>query len=314
LGQVDENQIITYVNDRMCKMLGYSKSELIGRPGTSFIRDYNNERGQNLLDLRKKGINQPYELELERKDGTKIAVLVSPKALFDADGNYAGTFAVCTDITERKRAEEKMKAALKEKEVLLREIHHRVKNNLQIIDSLFDLQTEQIRDGEVIELFRRSQHRLKTIALIHEQLYQSKDLAKINFSEYIQSLIENLFQLYKINSDVSPIRTNVEEVTLSIDSAIPCGLIINELVSNALKYAFPEDKVGEIKIELRIVDADKLSLVVSDNGVGLPEGLDFRNTKSLGLQLVCILTDQLDGSIELDRKRGTTFKITFKAK
>ncbi|MFQ5824810.1 MAG: PAS domain S-box protein [bacterium] len=314
LGQVDDNQIVTYVNDNMCKMLGYNKSELIGQHSINFLGETKKERFQNLLDLRKKGIEQSYELELKRKDGTKISVLVSPKALFDADDKYKGTFAVCTDITEHKRAEEKIKAALKEKEMLLKEIHHRVKNNLQIINSLLDLQSEYIKDKKVLELFKRSQSRLKSIALIHDQLYQSKVLAKINFNEYIQNLTENLFQLNKIISDAIQLKLNVEDVLLSINTAIPCGLIINELVSNALKYAFPASRVGQILIEFRKVNDNKFTLIVKDNGVGLPKEMDFRSTESFGLQLVCILTEQLDGIIELDRKGGTTFKITFTEK
>lgn len=315
IGQVDDNQIVTHVNDKMCRMIGFNKSELIGQPCTNFIGEINQERFQNLLDLRKKGIEQSYELKLKRKDGTKISVLISPRALFDEYGNYTGTLAVCTDITERKRAEEKVKAALKEKELLLKEIHHRVKNNLQVITSLIDFHAQYIKNNnKELELCMKCQNRVKSIALIHEHLYHSKDLAKINFNEYIQNLTEFLFQLYEINFDAIKLKLNVDDVLLNINTAIPCGLIINELFSNALKYAFPKDRVGEIHIELHKFDDNKITLMVNDNGIGLPETLDFRNTESLGLQLVCILTQQLKGNIQLDRKGGTTFKITFTEK
>jgi two-component sensor histidine kinase len=148
------------------------------------------------------------------------------------------------------------------------------------------------------------------MVLVHERLYQSPDLARIDFAEYIQSLANYLFRSYGVNTNAIKLKTNVHDVFLGVDTAIPCGLILNELVSNALKHAFPDGRAGEIRIELR-ADDGQLMLVVSDNGVGFPEDLGFRDTASLGLQLVSTLVDQLEGTIELDRSGGTTFKITF---
>ena len=212
---------------------------------------------------------------------------------------------------ERKRAEEQIKASLREKEVLLQEIHHRVKNNLQVVSSMLYLQSKNIKDKETLEMFQESEKRVRSMALVHERLYQSQDLARIDLAEYIQSLTNYLFRSYGADSNVITLKINADDILLDIDTAIPCGLIINELVSNSLKHAFSGGREGEICIELRADDDGRSTLIVSDNGVGFPEDLDFRNTESLGLQLVNMLTRQLEGTIELDRSDGTAVKITF---
>jgi two-component sensor histidine kinase len=219
--------------------------------------------------------------------------------------------ALQVEIAERKRAEEQIKASLGEKEVLLKEIHHRVKNNLQVVSSMLQLQSRNIKDKETVEMFQESRNRVRSMALVHERLYQSRDLARVDFAKYIQSLANYLCRSYGVNTNVIQLKTNLHDVFLGVDTAIPCGLILNELVSNSLKHAFPEGREGEIHIELRSDSDDKFTLMVSDNGVGLLKDLDFRNTESLGLQLVNTLVNQLEGTIELDRRDGTAFKITF---
>jgi len=215
-------------------------------------------------------------------------------------------------IIERKRAEEKIKTALEEREVLLREIHHRVKNNLQIISSLLKLQSRYIEDEKYSGIFQESQDRIRSMALIHDRLYHSENLANIDFKDYIRNLASNLFHTYKASAGKIELKIDVEDVSLGIDTAIPCGLIINELVSNSLKHAFPDGREGEIKIILSSTDENEVELIVSDDGVGIPEELDFRNTASLGLQLVVALVEQLQGEIELNRAKGTEFRIKFK--
>ena len=221
------------------------------------------------------------------------------------------TAALEQEITERKRAEKQIKLSLQEKEVLLKEIHHRVKNNLQVVESLLRLQSKYTKNEHAVRMFRESQNRIRSMALIHEKLYQSIDLAKINFVDYIQSLVASLFRSYSINSTAINPTIDVADIFFSIDTAIPCGLIINELVANSLKYAFPESKQGQIHICLRSKDENKFILIVSDNGIGFPKDLDFRNTKSLGLQLVTSLTEQLGAIIELHSHSGTEFRLTF---
>ncbi len=214
----------------------------------------------------------------------------------------------------RQQAEEQIKASLQEKEVLLKEIHHRVKNNMQIISSLLSLQANYLKDNRALEIFKVSQNRIETMALIHEKLYQSKDLARIDFADYVHELVVDLFSAYAVHSNGITLNINVEELFLSIDAAIPCGLIVNELVLNSLKYAFPAGRAGEICIELHSVTDNKLALIVSDNGVGFPKDLDFQNTTSLGLRLVNALTIQLEATIELNRDSGVEFKIVFGVK
>jgi PAS domain S-box-containing protein len=232
--------------------------------------------------------------------------------IMDEHGELYGAVEFTRDITDRKQAEEQIKTSLREKEILLREIHHRVKNNLQIISTLLYLQSRSIKEKKASEMFKDSQNRIKSMALIHDKLYQFKDLGKIDVAGYIRDLATDLFHSYGIKPDGIKLKINVYEVLLGVNTAIPCGLMINELVSNALKHAFPDGKKGEIRIELiRSVNEKTFTLIVSDNGIGFPEDLDFRNTKTLGLQLVITLVDQLDGIIELDRRRGTEFKITF---
>jgi len=219
------------------------------------------------------------------------------------------------EIAERKRAEEKISASLKEKELLLKEIHHRVKNNMQIISSMLSIQEVQIKDKVALQVFRESRNRVRSMALIHEKLYQSEDLARIDFSEYIQSLTAELFSTYSVTADAVKLRMNVENVYLDIITAIPCGLIINELLSNSLKYAFPAGQSGEITIDFKLENKINMyHLIIGDNGVGFPKYLDFRKSESLGLQLVRLLTKKIHGTIELDREGGTFFKIIFKGK
>jgi two-component sensor histidine kinase len=222
------------------------------------------------------------------------------------------------ELHEKQLTETRLKASLNEKEVLLKEIHHRVKNNLQIISSLLNLQTGHSKNEEASQIIQESQNRIRAMALIHETLYQSRDLAKIDFAEYIHNLAYHLFISYNVSSVVIHLNVEVDDVFLSINTAIPCGLIINELVSNSLKYAFPRSLAenrknvrNEISIALNKEADEMLVLIISDNGVGLSPHIDYKNTTTLGLQLVNTLTEQLDGIIELQQQQGTTFKIVF---
>jgi PAS domain S-box-containing protein len=219
--------------------------------------------------------------------------------------------AVVRDITDRKRDEDRIKASLAEKEVFLKEIHHRVKNNLQVISSLLKLQSRYIQDSRVTEMLRESQNRVRSMALVHEQLYQSKDLSNIDFAEYIQNLAHNLFQAYEIHAEGVELQTTIAPYSVNIDTAVPCGLIVNELVTNCLKYAFNEPKKGKIKIDFTLQNNGACVLVVSDSGIGFPQDLDYRNARTLGLRLVGSLVKQIRGKIDLLATAGTTFQITF---
>jgi two-component sensor histidine kinase/DNA-binding NarL/FixJ family response regulator len=217
------------------------------------------------------------------------------------------------EIGERKRMEEKIRASLAEKEVLLREVHHRVKNNLQIITTLLDLQFENIDDKQALSAIRVSQERIKSMALVHEKLYQTMDLARIDFAGYIESLTIYLCSSHMTDPEQISLTMEVGDVALVIDKAIPCGLIINELVSNSLTHAFPEGRKGNVTIRFHADDQGVVTLMVADDGVGLPPGMDFRDTKSMGLQLVTMMTKQLQGEISLLNEGGASFTIRFKS-
>jgi two-component sensor histidine kinase len=208
--------------------------------------------------------------------------------------------------------EEQIKESLTEKEVLLKEIHHRVKNNMQIISSLLRLQSRDVTEKKYIDMFTDSQNRITSMSLIHEKLYQSKGLTKIDFDDYIRDLANGLFQSYGANSNIK-LFTDVRDVSLGIDSAIPCGLVVNELVTNSLKHAFPDGRRGEVLISLHPTPENMIELIVRDNGVSIPADIDIRKTESLGLHLVTILVEnQLHGEINLDRSKGTEFLVRFK--
>jgi len=219
--------------------------------------------------------------------------------------------AAQAELAERRKAEEQLTASLQEKDVLLKEIHHRVKNNLQIISSLLNLQSDAIADPHLLAQFQDSQDRVRSMALVHETLYQSQDLARLDMAPYIHTLSTQLWQSYGIDPQRIALRIQADRLLLDIDRAIPCGLILNELLSNACKYAFPPSQTGVVYVELQGITAQQAVLVVRDTGVGFPADLDFRHTDTLGLQLVCMLTEQLNGTVALERAGGTTFTLTF---
>ena len=213
------------------------------------------------------------------------------------------------DILKRQRAEAQIKASLKEKEVMLKEIHHRVKNNLQIICSLLNLQSSAIEDEEILDLFKESQSRVRLMALVHEKLYQSDSLERINLRDYIQSLATYWLRSYEINPNAVAISTDIENIFLGIDTAVSCGLIVNEMVSNSLKYAFSNSMKGTIEIKARLTDKEHFFIEYRDNGVGLPPDIDIVNATTLGLQLISSLTEQLSGELEVISEQGTAFKL-----
>ncbi len=216
------------------------------------------------------------------------------------------------EIREKIQAEYSVSQSLKEKEVLLQEIHHRVKNNMQIISSLLNLQARQIKDKEISGIFRICQNRIRSMALIHQKLYQSEDFSRIDFSGYIRSLTENLFSIYEGDAENIDFKMNLDKVYLNINQAVPLGLITNELVSNSLKHAFPEkSSAPQVTIVFETDDKESVTLMVSDNGVGLPSGFDLKNVDSLGLKLIQNLVTQLNGSLEMGGSQGACFKISF---
>jgi len=230
-----------------------------------------------------------------------------------ASGSVEFLSTIIRDMSEQKEAEVRIKASLEEKEVLLKEIHHRVKNNLQIVSSLLQLQASYIKDTDALHIFEESRDRIKSMALIHEQLYQSNDLAQIDFPEYMRSLLNMVLSAHRSNRTRVDTKLHVDPVQLDLDTAIPVGLITNELVTNSLKYAFAGRSVGEIGVRLTKSETGDFLLMVSDNGVGFPEKFNFEKATSLGLRLVRILTKQMRARLEMSNGMGTQFRVYFKS-
>ena len=215
------------------------------------------------------------------------------------------------EIAQRRKAEDHIRASLQEKEILLKEIHHRVKNNLQVISSLLSMQGRAIKDPDMRAKFKDSEGRVKSMALIHEKLYRSDDLAKVDYADYVQNLISYLRRTYMTNAQSVTILSDIEAVKLGVDLAVPCGLIINELVSNSLKHAFPDGGQGEITISFREVSPGEFTLKIKDNGIGFPENFDLQTSTSLGMQLVTTLAAQISGKLTIERSGGTLFTVSF---
>ena len=306
--------LIIEANLTCAKMLGMERSFLVGKLFSKFIAYADQDafyfHQKNLFETKTK---QTCELILIKKDLTQFSAQLECIHIEDAEGNINQIRTAITDISERKQAEDKIKASLKEKEVLLREIHHRVKSNMQVIISLLRLQADRIKDKQYADMFKESQARIKSMSLIHEKLYQTKDFANIDFGEHVKSFLNGLFVSHGV--DTNKIRLNIEikDMLLDLENAIPCGLIINELVSNSLKHAFPRKGEGNINIILQSVTENEIELIVSDDGIGFPEDMDYKNTDTMGLQLLRVLAEhQLGGKIELKKKEGTQFNIKFK--
>ncbi|MEH2127617.1 PAS domain S-box protein [Nostoc sp.] len=306
--------VFVYANPKFEQMFGYEPDELIGQH-VSMVNYGDRDRtpkdvSQAICAAILEHGEAIYEVHNIKKDGTPFWCSATA-SVFEHPEYGSVLVAIHQDITEQKQAEEKIKASLKEKEVLLKEIHHRVKNNLGIVNSLLQMQCRRTQDPVVAATLRDSQNRIASIALVHEKLYRSEDLADIDFAQYIPDLTTHLFDSYNVSSNQIQLNIQVDNASLDIETAIPCGLIINELVSNALKYAFVGNMGGKIEVKFYQQSESTLTLIIRDNGVGLPENFDSKKTKTLGLTLVQGLVKQLRGKLEIDSQQGTEFKITF---
>jgi len=299
---------ITHANPATEKMLGYAKKECVGNKlqdiGVSLdMGDFQT----TMQNLNKSGILNYNDVPIKTKSGQQIYTdiyLVDRARLVQCN---------IRDITDRKLAEEEIYASLREKEILLRELHHRVKNNMQVISGLFDLQARSSGNPELIEMLNKSQSRIRSMALVHEQLYAAKDLARIDMIAYVRALLQELLQAYKIDPrKIDLIVPPDGDVYVDINKAIPCGLILNELISNALKHAFPGGGPGELRIIIHETKNKEIEIVVQDNGLGLPDDVDIHQPRSMGLYLVNgLVKKQLEGQIEVRRDNGTEFRIKF---
>ena len=299
-----------YVSPQIEALLGFSQEEWMSDPVLWFRQLHPDDRALwNEEFARGCATGGPFRSECRflTKTGEVVWVHGEARLIPDESGQPVLLQGVAFDITETKKAAEIVKSSLREKELLLKEIHHRVKNNLQITSSLLRLQAAKIPDAAVRQLLRESQDRIRSMALVHEMLYRSQDLARVDFPQYVRALVPQLFRSYNPGGRIR-YRVEIDEIVFGVDLAVPCGLIINELVANALKHAFPGDRRGEICVRMRL-EQDRYRLSVEDDGIGFPAGLDVSQTGTLGLQLVRTLTEQIGGRLQEKTGQGTAFII-----
>jgi len=303
---------ITDVNAATEVVTGYTRTELIGTEFSEYFTNPEQARA-GYKEVFRVGSVRDYPLELRHRDGHVTSVLYNASVYRDDKGQVAGVFAAARDITDRKLAEEQLRALLQEKEILIREAHHRVKNNMQVMLGLLDLQAASNKNPKLIEMLNEGKSRIRAMALIHERLYDSKDFARIDLASYTKTLSQELFQAYKINSrKIDLIIQTDGAVYVDISKATPCGLILNELISNALKHAFPGDEPGKLEIIIRETKNAEIEILFRDNGLGIPDDVDTYQSSSVGLHLVNgLVINQLDGQIKVVRGTGTEFRIKF---
>lgn len=308
----------SFCNPSGLKILGYkAQGELLGRNMHAMIHHsrqdgspYPHEECPIYEAFRTgEGVHGDDEV-FYRADGSAFQAEYWSYPIFE-DNTVIGAVVTFLDITKRKRDEESIRSSLREKETLLKEIHHRVKNNMAVISSILTLQADHVSDTEAIQCLRDCRGRIKAMALVHESLYQSSDLSEINVAGYIHRLLKNLSVRFGVDHDLIEFRSEVDDFSMNLDTLIPCGLIINELVSNSLRHAFPEGQKGTISMVFRKTGESTYLLRVSDTGCGLPQGLDVMEAPSLGLKLVVILVGQIEGNLEIDVSEGTSFEISF---
>jgi PAS domain S-box-containing protein len=305
---IDDNDTIISINRAALVLLRYERSDLVGQPFHTICPTC-----ETAAEPTEEGIVRIEERELRRKNGSTVPVSFSGAALRSEGGPTQGYVCVAQDLTDRKNIEEQIRRSLDEKELLLREVHHRVKNNLQVISSLLDLQSSYIENEKTLQEFRESQNRIRSMALIHEQLYRTTGLDRVDLRSYIELLAEHLKKSFGAQSDAVELRTDVEEAHLNIDQAMTCGLIINELITNAFQHAFPQGGGGEVLVCFRAPRKGTHLLLVSDNGRGSPEEPDPEKLDSLGMTLVSALVKQLRGNLEVKCDGGMAFRIEFPA-
>ena len=310
---VDVNGHIALINSQTEKLFGYDREELLGQPLEMLVpMRFRSQHSENRRDFQKaptsRAMGSGRDLYGVRVDGKEVPIEIGLNPMVSAEGNFV--LACIIDITERKLSEDNMRRALNEKSAMLQEIHHRVKNNLQIISSLLSMQASALSDRNVVEKLLESQERVKTMALIHEHLYRHEDMSSIDLSEYIRDLAAQLFSSYRHSSSIT-CHLDVVPTRLSIEQSVPFGLILNELITNAIKYAYPEGK-GEITVRLSTAE-DLISISVTDAGVGLPATYRQGSSKSFGMTLVEALTSQLDGELAIGGPPGVSFTVRFKS-
>ena len=300
---------ILLCNDTLLKKTGYSREEIIGSPIFKMYHDDCMEEVKNTFQqFVKTGKIQDKELILKRKDGSKIEVSLNVDAVRNDAGKILYSISSWRDITERKHVENQIKKSLKEKDILIKEIYHRVKNNLAVVSGILNLQSKYIEDKKAIDAIRETQIRVTSMAMIHSHLSDSENYTSIEYKKYVKNLVTNIFHSLKMSGQIK-LHFDLDDIILPIDKAMPCGLLLNELVSNALKHAFLKNRKGNLRIIMSSLEDKNCELIVKDDGVGLPENFDLEKSKTFGLKLINIMTKQIDGTIEIISDKGTEFRI-----
>jgi PAS domain S-box-containing protein len=313
---IDEAERIILFNQCAQELFGYSAAEVGGQLLAVLLPGWSAEAHQRRIDdpacaMEPRRMGEPCEIRGRRKNGTDFPAEASISQVH-VEGRSLFTF-ILRDVTERMVNQERLRDSLREKDELLKKIHHQVKNHLQVVSSLLGMQSRAVTEPGTRRMFQESQDRIHSTALLHESLYQSHSLSQINFPEYIRQVAAHLFHSYGVAADRIHLRTDLGSLSLHLDAAVACGLIINELVSNSLKYAFPDGRAGEIWIELRERSDGTACLMVADDGVGLKADVDWINSRSLGLRLVRTLAEQLGAEIAVDSSAGMEVRLAFTA-
>lgn len=312
---VDEQGLIVEVNSALEWMFGYTRGQLIGQPGEMLIAEADKDAVQAYRLRYAASPDDPatrltgQDVDAVRSDGTTFSAQIglSPYRL----GEQLRVIATVRDVTEQRAADRRMATSLREKEVLLREVHHRVKNNMAVMSSLFYLQQRYATDAETIRVFRESESRVRSMAMVHEVLYRSSDLSAVDFSRYLESLVEHLANVYRGTLPGLQLELGIEAIRLSLDQAVPCGLLLNEVLTNAFKHAFVDGEAALLRVHARASDAE-VEIEIVDNGVGVPETSSPERSQTLGMRLMQALTEQLDGRLTTERQaRGTRTRLVF---
>ena len=311
---VNQKGEITRLNQLAETTFGYTSIELIGQQVEMLIPSryrpaHPGYRQGFLAETNARPMGAGRDLSGLRKDGSEFPVEIGINPVQTGEGPMI--LSVILDLSERKQSEKRIQDALQQKDLLLREVHHRVKNNLQVIHSLLDLQALKSKDTELVGMLRDSQNRVRSMSLIHQTLYQSQNFAQVDFQRFLGELLPRLTEAYASMSNQVRITINAHDVKLPINEAIPCGLIVNELVSNALKHGFPGQQTGHVEVNIREHEDNWVELSISDDGEGIPQDLDIARTDSLGLQLVNLLAQQLHGQLDIRRAKPTRFSLRF---
>jgi PAS domain S-box-containing protein len=307
-----EGRVISW-NGGAERLLGWTEAEILGQSSFRIFVPEDLASGAATRELEQaategRAENERWHL---RKDGSRFWGSGIMTAMHDDAGKLLGFGKIMRDRTAQRQLEAQLRASLQDKDVLLKEVYHRVKNNLQVVCSLLDLQADTLADPQARAVFDDCQRRIQAMALVHEALYQSSSLARVHVGNYARRLAVDLLRAQSVELERLRLTVEADEVWLPAEKAVPCGLILNELLTNCVKHAFPAGRAGEIRLTVRADAEAQVTLAVGDDGVGVPPAVEFRQTDSLGLQLVCLLTEQLGGTIALERRGGTAVTVRF---